>query len=592
MAVELVAVGPEPQHRARNPLPQGETLCLGRSPRTGLKVPWDGKISREHAELLWDGRTLTIRCLETARNPLMVAGRLERELQVAVGDVFHIGDTEFRVEGGKADDGAAGPAILQERTFAKEDLSRVAYGHADQRLEILSQLPQVIAASHSDEDFAAQLAGLLLKAIPRATATAVIAYPDGAVTETSEPSLIRCDNRDDDQVRFRPSRRLVMAALAEGNSRLHIFKDTKQAAGEYTVSANLDWAFCTPVRADACPGWCLYVSGRSPSGTLLMSEDDLKGDVRFAELLAQFVGATRQIRRLEQQQAGLSQFFSPTVMETLTGNQAQALLEPKECDITVLFCDVRGFSRKAEQAQHSLHELLGRVSKALGVMTRGIVRHEGVIADFQGDAALAFWGWPVPPEEGPVAACRAALYIHSEFLRATGDSENMLADFRVGIGVAHGRAIAGKIGSAEQAKVGVFGPVVNLGSRLEGLTKHFRASILLDETTAEYVRANLPESEGRCRRLARIKPYGMETELTVSELLPAFGGDCAVTNENIADYETALQAVIDGQWARALEILSELPVRDRAKDFLMILIAQYNYEPPAGWTGTISMTGK
>ncbi|HEY2249722.1 MAG TPA: adenylate/guanylate cyclase domain-containing protein, partial [Planctomycetaceae bacterium] len=321
-------------------------------------------------------------------------------------------------------------------------------------------------------------------------------------------------------------------------------------------------------------------------------EEDLKGDVRFVELLAQFVGAARQIRRLEQQQAGLSQFFSPTVMETLTGDKAHTLLEPRECDITVLFCDVRGFSRRAELAQHSLHELLGRVSNALGVMTRGIVLHEGVIADFQGDSALAFWGWPVPPDEGPADACRAALCIHSGFRQATGSPDHALADFRVGIGIAHGRAIAGKIGSAEQAKVGVFGPVVNLGSRLEGLTKLFQASILMDESTAAYVRAHLPATEGRCRRLARIKPFGMETVLTITELLPPASPDSTITDAEIATYETALDAVIEGRWPQAFDLLSELPVRDRAKEFLMILLAEHNYQPPADWNGTIVMTGK
>jgi adenylate cyclase len=124
------------------------------------------------------------------------------------------------------------------------------------------------------------------------------------------------------------------------------------------------------------------------------------------------------------------------------------------------------------------------------------------------------------------------------------------------------------------------------------LTKHFRASILLDEPTAEYVRAHLPAEDGRCRRLARIKPYGMETVLTVTELLPPASEDSTITDTNIVMYETALEAVIDGRWAKALDILSELPIRDRAKDFLMILLAQHNYEPPPGWNGTISMTGK
>ena len=598
MTVELVAIGQEPRHRAKTTIAPGVPLCLGRSPRAGFKVGWDSQLSREHAELCWDGTTLVVRCLPTARNPLMRGKVHSRELQLSVGDSFQIGNTEFRVEAAPTDSEAgAGPSVLSERSFAQEDLSQVKFGNSDQRMEILARLPKLIAASKTDDEFPAALAGLLLQALPRANAAAVVVSSDAVSSDVgasglAEPEIMCCDTRDSHVGDFRPSRRLVQKALSEGNSRLHIFKTSEESASEYTVSANLDWAFCTPVLAEACAGWCLYVSGKSPSGALLRSEDELKDDVRFVELLAQFVGATCQVLSLKQQQAGLSQFFSPAVMETLTGSKAESLLEPRECDITTLFCDVRGFSRKAEKAQHSLHELLGRVSHALGVMTRGIVRHDGIIADFQGDAALGFWGWPIAPEEGPVAACRAALDIHAEFRRAVETEGHVLADFQVGIGVSHGRAIAGKIGSAEQAKVGVFGPVVNLGSRLEDLTKHFRASILLDEATAEFARAHLPPSEGRFRRLARLQPYGMETVVTVTELLPPAGDDLDISDEQIATYESALQHVIDGDWARALDLLSELPVRDRAKDFLMIMLAQHNYEAPEDWNGTISMTHK
>ncbi|HEY2251963.1 MAG TPA: FHA domain-containing protein, partial [Planctomycetaceae bacterium] len=174
MTVELVAIGLDPQHRSRFSLSPGKKFCLGRAPRAGYKVAWDTKISREHAELFWDGQILDVRCLETARNPLVVAGVHERQIQLAMGDDFQIGDTRFHLEKALADDDSAVNAdILADRGFAPEDLSRVAYGHSDQRLEILANLPKAIAAAISDEDFAAQLAALLLRAIPQATATAV-----------------------------------------------------------------------------------------------------------------------------------------------------------------------------------------------------------------------------------------------------------------------------------------------------------------------------------------------------------------------------------------------------------------------------------
>ena len=209
-------------------------------------------------------------------------------------------------------------------------------------------------------------------------------------------------------------------------------------------------------------------------------------------MITEFMGAIRQVRVLEQRQAGLGQFFSPAVMEQLKGDTTGHALDPKESDISVLFCDVRGFSRKSEKAEENLHELLARVSEALGVMTCGIIKYDGVIADFQGDAALGFWGWPKAKENDPRLACCAALDIQAAFLHATTDEGNSLKGFKVGIGIASGRAIAGKIGTDEQIKVGAFGPVVNLGARLESMTKQLRTSILIDELTAERARETLP----------------------------------------------------------------------------------------------------
>ena len=336
----------------------------------------------------------------------------------------------------------------------------------------------------------------------------------------------------------------------------------------------------------------MYVSGQFGSpGATSVSETDLKGDLRFTELISDFVGSIRQVKTLESQQAGLAQFFSPAVIEAVRSAGTEDILEPREKDITVLFCDVRGFSKKSEAAKDDLRELLDRVSEALGVMTAGIIRYDGVIADFQGDAALGFWGWPSDNEEGPVAACRAAIHIHQAFRNATNNPESPLCGFHVGIGISHGRAIAGRIGTTEQIKVGAFGPVVNMGARLETMSKQLRASIVIDEVTAKHVR-QLPDDDLRCRKLARLRPVGMTTDMTVFELLPPLRVDNSVSNESIALYEKSVDALIDGHWQEALELLNGLPVDDRTKDFLTIYIATNNYEPPRDWDGVIHMTQK
>jgi adenylate cyclase len=225
-------------------------------------------------------------------------------------------------------------------------------------------------------------------------------------------------------------------------------------------------------------------------------------------------------------------------------------------------------------------------------MTQNIMKYEGVIADFQGDAALGFWGWPSFSEDDPQSACRAALAMLAEFRRAYGEPEHALAGFKVGIGICHGTAIAGKIGTSEQAKVGVFGPVVNLAARLQSLTKRFGVAILIDEATTCCIHEHFAASEARVRRVARVCPFGIGTPIMVSELLPPLDGDPCVTTSHVLDYENALDAFIDGRWHEAQDHLNRVPDADGPRAFLAALLAEHQWQPPEDWDGVIRMREK
>ena len=268
------------------------------------------------------------------------------------------------------------------------------------------------------------------------------------------------------------------------------------------------------------------------------------------------------------------------------------MLEPRECDVTVLFCDLRGFSHHAEEQADNLTGLLERVSLALEVMTSQILRFGGVTGDFQGDAALGFWGWPISSEEAPLNACRAALAIREEFAKAHADPEHPLTDFETSIGIAHGRAVAGKIGTREQVKVTVFGPVVNLASRLEGMTRQLHVPILIDDKLDALIRANQDQFEGRVRRLLHVLPYGMENSLVVSELVPAANSKSQLTDVHITNFEIAVQNFIDGDWAEAWRFLHTMPADDRAQDFLAMQITQHDRTAPSDWDGIVRIKKK
>ena len=584
----LAASGSEAGQSFRRALPEGATVRLGRAPLRGWAVPWDLYISREQADVTLREGALHVRCADEATNAAFFQGKQLREFDVAVGESFRIGKTTFTLT--QVEFHSPPEEAVVERTFDRLVLKTQHFSHADQRLEVLCDLPQVISMATTEEEFGRGLVRLLLAGIPHASAVAMAQFDVERDPEAKSPLRLYWEARDDENLRFRPSQRLIRTALASGESKLHMWTESSEADPSFTATADLDWAFCTPIDEPGARDWCIYVSGKVQQG--IQSEDDLSGDVRFAELIAQTTVAIRRVRSLEKRSAGLSQFFSPAVMEALHGPDADELLKPTQQDITVLFCDIRGFSRQAEEVKDDLELLLRRTSEALGLMTREILARDGVVADFQGDAALAFWGWPLAAADGPLSACRAALAIARKLEEARDVKDHPLAGFRVGIGIAHGRAIAGKIGAPEQAKVGVLGPVVNLGSRLEAMTKQLGVPILIDEATAVFVRKKLPAAAGRSRRMGRVLPYGLQTPLVVSHLLPPAGEDPRITDEGIAHFEAAVDAVAAGQWAKALELLENVPGPDRAKDFLTVFIAQNNYEPPADWDGTIELPRK
>jgi adenylate cyclase len=631
---ELIVQGPAGEE-FRHPLIEGRTIRIGRAPSDGWAIGWDRTISREHADLCWKDGMLTVSCLANAGNPIKLQGTVHRQISVPSSQKFDIGQSSFfvavermsrnakpgqRLEFVRESEGRV-PATsakskpketletfdsdddVEEHSYQANELQDVEFGDTKRQMELLSKLPQMISESKTDVDLALMLCGLLLDAIPPAVAVAVALFEESDVNEMRahdnpdapipKPKLMRAQTREGFDGRFMPSRRLLRKALRQNESAMHIVSDADEGGAQFTMASSFGWAFCSPISAPSCVGWCLYVSGAGGrDGSLFVSEEDLKGDLRFTQLVSQLIGSIRTVRTLQEQTTQLSAFFSPKVIANLTKKGGAAdILVPSRRDISVLFCDVRGFSRKSEQLQDDLEKLLDCVKAALSAMTSGILEYDGSIADFQGDAALGFWGWPAPLEDGPISACRAALAIMKNF-HLPLEEQGLLEGFSCGVGIAHGQAIAGQVGTSQQAKIGVFGPVVNQGSRIEGMTRMFGVDICIDEATANFVRRLMPPTEARVRRLARVRPKGMDTAVEISELLPPEIDAPHLTTEIVSAHELAVAQVITGQWKEAIEFLGSRTDRDSAAKFLLERMAEFDNQPPADWDGSFRLTSK
>ena len=636
---ELVAQGERPEQRWRRVLPAGLPVILGRG--MGVwDVPWDQRISRRHARLTLRGNQLLVELLPEARNPIYYRGQEVREALLRPRECFVIGLTTFTFLGELAHSSIPLGEAIYRQVFGPNILEATCFSNPDRRLEVLSRLPEVISQAADQLQLCSALVSMVLAGIPCAELVAIVRMGDRQGPSSQSEDLrelppvetLYWDERRIGFSCFQPSRRLVREAFHQKQTVLHIWQrplaekplrpipdlretipwteDPKegtpsaqpgnaanaQTSPEFTAVEGLDWAFCTPIRGKVSASWGLYVAGSWPRwssmGDLAQLVQALRAEVKFAEIVAATVGALRDLRELERRQSLLGQFFPQRVLEAVAVEDPDVVLAPRETKVTVLFCDLRGFSREAERHAGNLMALLDRVGKALGVMTRSILQEGGVIGDFQGDSAMGFWGWPIAEGSWMASVCRAALRICREFETLSSQPDSPLAGFRVGIGIATGQAVAGKIGTDEHVKATVFGPVVNLASRLESLTKMFHVPILVDEATAQAIREEVSPSVARVRRLARVRPYGLEQPVEISELRPPAHEDPLVTDEHIRLYEEGLDAFLAGNWQRAYRLLRELPSEDTGADLLIAHIVQHGRTPPPNWDGIIPCLSK
>jgi adenylate cyclase len=586
---DLIVSGPEPGQHLRQSLDDGNAIVAGREDGVDVCIDWESRLSRQHVRITSNGDDVQVEKLEAATNPVFHAGSPADQFLVTGGDSFVIGSTVFRIVSRSTQDSPQHDGVLEEFRYESGQLQHIQFSDADKRIEVLTHLPQVISDTGTEADFYLRIAQLLLAGIPQAEAVAIVTLDGDGI------GVLHWDRRNETQGAVRPSTRLVREAVrAEGRSVLHVWEPDRENP-QYTATAGFNWAFCVPVSfvGERCG---LYVAGQldpaNVSDAAAGRNSLLESDVRFTELVAEIVSSLRRLSALERHQAGLRQFFAPPILEALGDDLNSEILEPRECEVTVLFCDLRGFSRQAESLAHDLTGLLSRVSQALGVMTEQILEFGGVTGDFQGDAALGFWGWPFASTSAPVDACRAALGIRAAFEEFSSLPDHPLTDFRMGIGIAHGLAVAGKIGTREQVKITVFGPVVNLASRLESMTSQLRVPVLLDELSAAFVQDGMSRSEGRTRCLGRVLPVGMDTPVTISELLPPEDQYPLLTDAHIDQYERGVKHFIAGQWEEAWQCLHSMPAGDRAQDFLSIPIVQNNRQAPADWDGTLRLSTK
>lgn len=191
-----------------------------------------------------------------------------------------------------------------------------------------------------------------------------------------------------------------------------------------------------------------------------------------------------------------SQFVSEKVLNDLLKNPEKLKLQGKEVPLTVMFIDIRGFTAYSEKNKPIV--VVTRLNDLLDKVTKIILDHKGTVDKYIGDAVMAFWGDPNEDKKQATHALEAAVEIRDTIQKET--------EFRVGIGINHGPAIVGNMGSTRRFDYTAIGDTVNTASRLESATKDLGQTIIVSDSVKEKLQEE--RAKFKFTDLGKIRPKG------------------------------------------------------------------------------------
>ena len=180
------------------------------------------------------------------------------------------------------------------------------------------------------------------------------------------------------------------------------------------------------------------------------------------------------------------QYVSPNIVERFISGEEDLAEHGKERVVSVLFADIVGFTSMCEELPPE--KVVAQLNEVLDVLTEEVFKHQGTLDKFMGDALMAVWGSPVEQVEHAELAveCATKMLVAIEKLNEKWLKEGN-PSLSVGVSISSGHVIAGNIGAKKHKDYTVIGDVVNIGSRLQPLTRE-GYSIVIEEKTKELVK--------------------------------------------------------------------------------------------------------
>lgn len=297
-----------------------------------------------------------------------------------------------------------------------------------------------------------------------------------------------------------------------------------------------------------------------------------------------------EVRKGQALVSRFGEYVAPELVAEMADDPEKYNMDGESRELTVLFVDVRGFTTISEGlTPKQLREYINLYLTAMSEDIRD--SHRGTLDKYIGDAVMAFWGAPVAFADHASRAVATSLLMQASAHRLNDEFvARGWPPLKIGIGLNSGLMHVGDMGSKIRRAYTVMGDAVNLGSRLEGITKVYGVGIAVGEATRAaapefaYRELDLVRVKGKNEPVAIFEPIGLEKDLD------------AATRGELERWHTALAAVRLQQWDRAMQIIVELSATFPERSLYSLYterITYYRAHPPGvDWDGVTTFDTK
>ncbi len=283
------------------------------------------------------------------------------------------------------------------------------------------------------------------------------------------------------------------------------------------------------------------------------------------------------------------QYVPPELVDKMAEDPEKYSMEGRSEQLTVLFSDIVGFTSISETLNPK--DLSAFINEYLTSMSFVIREHRGTLDKYIGDAIMAFWGAPMADAEHARQGVLAAIAMQARLLEINKlVSARGWPPIRIGIGLNSGTMSVGDMGSKVRRAYTVMGDAVNLGSRLEGLTREYGVGVIVGQGTRDLVK------DGVFRELDRVKVKGKDEPVAIFEAVGLDGTVDRKVLDELKLWHQCLKQYRGQEWDQAelslLNLTRMNPDHKLYKEF-SLRVTQMRASPPgAAWDGVMTFKTK